>query len=120
MSDELTVFDLDMFNEIMTHLNDMEVTYTQEQMDIIHKHMRMLEEALAKECAFLRSIECAINIQTEECVRRKYETTWGLYKEQYPTFMEAFVDAGMEPDFISQGDWSEAKSLLQEWESQQF
>ena len=47
MSDELTVFDLDMFNEIMTHLNDMEVTYTQEQMDIIHKHMRMLEEALA-------------------------------------------------------------------------
>lgn len=79
-----------------------------------------LEEALAKECAFLRSIECAINIQTEERVRKKYETTWGLYKEQYPTFMKAFVDAGMQPDFISQGDWSEAKSLLQEWESQQF
>ncbi|MBE2282222.1 MAG: hypothetical protein IAE77_02025 [Prosthecobacter sp.] len=79
-----------------------------------------LEDVLTKECSFLHSIGSAMKAQIDEPIRRKYETTWGLYKDQYPTFMKAFVDAGMQPDFISQGDWSPAKALLQEWESQKF
>jgi hypothetical protein len=79
-----------------------------------------LENVLTKECSFLRSIGCAMKTQIDEPIRRKYETTWGLYTDQYPTFMKAFVDAGMQPDFISQGDWSEAKASLQDWESQWY
>ena len=79
-----------------------------------------LEDVLTKECSFVHSIGSAMKAQIDEPIRRKYETTWGLYKDEYPTFMKAFVDAGMQPDFISQGDWSEAKASLREWESQRY
>jgi hypothetical protein len=47
MADELTIFDLDLFEEMLGSLEEMGVAYTDAQADIIHKHMRILEQALA-------------------------------------------------------------------------
>lgn len=47
MADELNIFDLDLFEEMLRSLEEIGVVYTDAQADIIHKHMRILEQALA-------------------------------------------------------------------------
>ncbi|MEQ1751662.1 MAG: hypothetical protein ABL974_19735, partial [Prosthecobacter sp.] len=75
-----------------------------------------LETYLVRDCAFLKSIHDQIESQSDLKIRRKYQRTWNLYKLQYPTFMRALESADMEPDFISSGDWSQAKADLIEWQ----